>query len=349
MAARKPAPPAPRTDRSAAYKSGRQRSETGGYHRHRANPRSVDRHDSQQVQIRRRRRYRVVPLFTRTRDLLAVKSRPSYSESGSVGSPSDSRFPTARQSCRRPIGDAARKPQSRIAAENENQALRFIARLDDDRYYRSISAGRLGVTSKLKQPIIICLNARVGSSEYLELSAWFDFSRNRRSRCPPRRKPFICGERSHWKNFWTTGAAIDLSGSSRPACNGARTPHRPLAIPDRDPVRRLAAAAGNRPDMQQLVRQVSSGDALVARRAFCAVESSADARKKPGWYAKILPGRARAAQAARLRRRALAENDRPRRPRQPVADRAAADLAAAASDLLRGALSTGQRPTRADA
>ena len=70
--------------------------------------------------------------------------------------------------------------------------------------------------------------------------------------------------REHWNNFWTTGGAIDLSGS-RIRAGGARTPHRPLAVSHRDPVRRRLSAARDRPHLQQLGRQVPPRDALVAR------------------------------------------------------------------------------------
>ena len=54
-------------------------------------------------------------------------------------------------------------------------------------------------------------------------------------------------------------------GEPRPALARAGAPHRPLAVPGRDPVRRTHPAPGDRAHLQQLARQVPPRDALVAR------------------------------------------------------------------------------------
>src|SRR5439155_21359720 len=98
---------------------------------------------------------------------------------------------------------------------------------------------------------------------------------------------------------------------------------------------RVDAAAGDGTHRQQLVRQVSSGDALVARGAFRFVEPSAAAGEKSRVVRIDSPERSRARKITRLSRRALAQDGWTGRARQPFAGWTAFDLAAAASDLLR--------------
>src|SRR5688572_1653295 len=95
------------------------------------------------------------------------------------------------------------------------------------------------------------------------------------------------------------------------------------------------AAAGDRTDSQQLVRKVSPGDALVARRTFSALEPSATAREKPGLVRFDASFRKGPGTITRVSRRPLAQDGGTRRPRQPVAYRPSLDLAATAPDLLR--------------
>src|SRR5215470_11163090 len=123
-----------------------------------------------------------------------------------------------------------------------------------------------------------------------------------------------------------------------PPGGGVGAPRRVVAIPDGDSMRGIDAAARDRVDGQQLVRQVPFGDALVARGSFRIVESDAAAREEPGLVRQDSARRARSGQVARLRRGAMAEDGWPRRRGQPIAYWPAADLATAASDLLRGAL-----------
>src|SRR5262245_32257262 len=101
-------------------------------------------------------------------------------------------------------------------------------------------------------------------------------------------------------------------------------------------MRGIDAAAGDRADGQQLVRQVSFGDALVARGAFRVVESDAAARKEPGLVRQDSARRARFGPVARLCRSAMAQDGWAGRRGQPVAHRAAVDLATTAPDLLPG-------------
>ena len=121
---------------------------------------------------------------------------------------------------------------------------------------------------------------------------------------------------THWNGFWSSGGAIDLSASTRPALARAGAADRPLAVPDRDPVRGALAAAGDRPDLQQLVRASSTSRCTGGTRrtsrcgTACRCSSAASATTRA-----ILPRRARTARRQGYAGRALAQDDRPRRAR----------------------------------
>src|SRR5580700_6731112 len=103
-------------------------------------------------------------------------------------------------------------------------------------------------------------------------------------------------------------------------------------------MRRLIAAPGNGVDLQQLVWQVSFGDALVARGALCAM----GARRSPGTQLAILRAdpcqSASPGKKARLRGSPLAEVRWSGRRPGAYLSGMLSDLAAAASDLLLGTL-----------
>ena len=103
--------------------------------------------------------------------------------------------------------------------------------------------------------------------------------------------------------------------SPRPPRQRTRTPHRPLSVLDRHPMRRVAAASGNRPHLQQLVRKVPPRDALVARRPFRPVGPGPSAGKEPRLVplhpAQCAPNR----QKPGIRRSPLTQDGRPRGPR----------------------------------
>ena len=141
----------------------------------------------------------------------------------------------------------------------------------------------------------------------------------------------------HWRRFWSTGGAIDLSAEPRLAVARARAPDRALAVPHRHPVRRPLSPAGDGAHLQQLVRQVPPRDALVARRALRALGPPAAARAEPRLLRGHPAAGARHGAPAGLRRRALAEDDRPERGGVAFHRRAVPRLAAAAPDLLRRA------------
>src|SRR5438067_1880059 len=101
---------------------------------------------------------------------------------------------------------------------------------------------------------------------------------------------------------------------------------------------RLDAAAGNRADLQQLVRQTAHGNDVVARSAFRALGARRVAGKNTALVSENFARRAGARQAARLQGRALAEDGRAEWRGKPVESRRDAHLGTAASDLLRRAL-----------
>ncbi len=85
-----------------------------------------------------------------------------------------------------------------------------------------------------------------------------------------------------WQRFWNEGGVVDLSGSRVSSSAGARAPDSPIALSHSDSVFGLDAAAGDRPDSQQLVWKVSPRNALVARLTFRLVESGPVSGEEPG-------------------------------------------------------------------
>ena len=141
--------------------------------------------------------------------------------------------------------------------------------------------------------------------------------------------------RAHWNRFWSTGGAIDLSGSTDPRW---RELERRIVLSQyltaiqcagRFPPQEIG------PDVQQLGRQVPPRDALVARGALRAVGPPAAARAEPRLLRRDPAEGAGHGRAPGLRRRALAEDDEPDGRRVAVERRAVPRLAAAAPDLLR--------------
>ena len=101
---------------------------------------------------------------------------------------------------------------------------------------------------------------------------------------------------AHWKHFWTTGGAIDLSRQPGPA---RRELERRIVLSQYLTAIQCAGslpAAGDRAHLQQLVRQVPPGDALVARGALRAVGPAAAAGAQPRL---VPPHPARGARARR--------------------------------------------------
>ena len=114
------------------------------------------------------------------------------------------------------------------------------------------------------------------------------------------------------------GRCAGSLGQHRSARGRARASCGAVAVPDRDSVRGIAAAAGNGPHLQQLVREVPSRDALVARGALRALESCRAARALAVVVRADSRRRARDRAPSGLSGRAMAEDDRAGRPRLAV-------------------------------
>ena len=141
----------------------------------------------------------------------------------------------------------------------------------------------------------------------------------------------------HWNRFWTTGGAIDLSGSRDPRW---RELERRIVLSQYLTAIQCAGRYPPQetgPDLQQLGRQVPPGDALVARRALRPLGPADLLERSLGYYRRILPRAQATAESPGLHRRALAQDDQPERRGVAVVRRAVPDLAAAAPDLLRRA------------
>ena len=124
----------------------------------------------------------------------------------------------------------------------------------------------------------------------------------------------------------------------RPALARAGAADRALAVSHGDPVLGPVPAGGNGPHLQQLVRQVSSRNALVARGPLRAVGSAADCWSGASTITSTSCRARRRPPGGKATRRALAQDDGPERGRIAVHHRAVPHLAAAASDLLRRAV-----------
>jgi hypothetical protein len=140
--------------------------------------------------------------------------------------------------------------------------------------------------------------------------------------------------KEHWNDFWSSGGAIDLSGSTNPRW---RELERRIVLSqylNRHPVCRPLSSSGDRAHVQQLGGKVPPRDALVARGAVRAVESSSAARQEP-WVLRVDPAARTPDRASPgIPRGSLAENDVAVWRRVAVEHRTVPRMAAAASDLL---------------
>lgn len=73
--------------------------------------------------------------------------------------------------------------------------------------------------------------------------------------------------RDFWQDYWNSGGAIDLAGSTDPH-RRIGTPDYPLSISCPREFRRFPPARRDRPHLQFMVRKIPSRNALVARCAF---------------------------------------------------------------------------------
>ncbi|WP_436790863.1 hypothetical protein [Yinghuangia sp. YIM S10712] len=110
------------------------------------------------------------------------------------------------------------------------------------------------------------------------------------------------------------GCGRRLRGQQRSARRGAGAPGRALPVPDRGELLRHDAPAGDGSDHQLLAGQVPSGDALVARRALPRMGPPRAARTQHGLVPVHPRHRTRHRPPPAIRRRAVAQARRPRRP-----------------------------------
>ena len=230
--------------------------------------------------------------------------------------------------------DPPRSPRD-ASTELGHRRASFVRKLDEDAYAvaRTLEPGRRD-RGRARSTSTCSPPRRMPTA--LELAVAFAPKPDRRApelRRPRRPRPASIGA--------TSGARAARStsrGSKRPALARAGAAHRALAIPHRDPVRRELAAAGDRPHLQQLGRQVPPGDALVARRPLRALESHADAREA----ASATTRRSCRARESTAQRQGYAgarwpKMTGPNGDESPSTVGPVPDLAAAASDLLRRA------------
>ena len=206
-------------------------------------------------------------------------------------------------------------------------------RLDGTEYWVALEYAE-GVAS-MSGAHVCRVSPRAGASR---LSLACRFTRSAPSGATPAAGQVRAASVAHWQRFWSSGGAIDFS-----QCQDSRA----VELGRRAVLSQYLTAiqcAGSLPpqetgpDVQQLVRQVSPGDALVACGALCLLEPGAVAGEEPGLLFGDPAGGAGAGQAAGLPGRAVAQDGGAGGAGQSIQHRAAADLAATTSRLLRGAL-----------
>ena len=280
LAARQPAPPAPRAHRLPADARGRLRGGARRSHRRPADARPLERRHHQPLPLRRRtgRGGDGVPSRARRGRACGWCRRLS----GPGGSRSSSGFPTARGRRRRRTGRSPDAHRTVLTQPGPDEA-RFARTLDADALPRvgPMVAGR---NADRDGPHAYVLDGRTGAAGSLGLTVAFTpapvaeplpaFDETRAAR-----------RAAHWNRFWSTGGAIDLSGSTDPRW---RELERRIVLSQYLTAIQCAGrypAAGDRADLQQLGGQVPPRDALVARGALRAVGPPAAARAQP----RLLP------------------------------------------------------------
>ena len=142
----------------------------------------------------------------------------------------------------------------------------------------------------------------------------------------------------HWRTFWGQGAPSTCPGAATRAGRRAGTPHRAVAVHHRPPLRRPMPSQETGLLFNSWYGKFHLEMHWWHAAHFALWDRFALLRAQPRLSTSGSCRVARETAAAGLRGRALAEDGRPRRARFAVARRAAADLAAAAPDLLRRAV-----------
>ena len=231
-------------------------------------------------------------------------SRPTiWSAAG--GSPSDSRFRTARRRCRRLIGARPIATFRGSTGEAKTRCASIEALMTTG--ITSIFAGRRAEALKKKGRIIICCSTR--GSRVLEFVARFAPSSEKAVMPTP--QAVFSASKLHWKNFWTSGAAIDLSGTADPR---AKELERRVVLSQY--LTAIQCSGSLPPQETGLTCNSWYGKFHLEMHWWHAAHFALWRRlpmleKSLGWYDSHFAGRDRARKPARLRRCSLAENDRP--------------------------------------
>ena len=138
--------------------------------------------------------------------------------------------------------------------------------------------------------------------------------------------------RTHWQNFWNSGAAIDLSAADDPR---AHELERRIVLSQY--LTAIQCSGSLPPQETGLTCNSWYGKFHLEMHYWHAAHFAAWGRpalleRSLDWYNRILPSAREKAKQQGYAGRALAQDDGAGRPRQPVAHRPLADLAAAAPD-----------------
>jgi hypothetical protein len=142
----------------------------------------------------------------------------------------------------------------------------------------------------------------------------------------------------HWRRFWSTGGAVDLSGSRDP-----RWKELERRVVLSQYLTAIQCSGGLPPQETGLTCNSWEGKFHLEMHLWHAAHFALWDRlplleRSLGYYQSILGQRAGDGAAPGLRRGALAQDDRPVGPRIALARRPLLDLGGAASDFLRGAV-----------
>ena len=238
--------------------------------------------------------------------------------------------------------DAARGARDDARAGRRRASAALARRLDADRYHVRLGVGarrpaRRGGAARLRPRA----GARAGTRSR---RSWP--SRPRRPAEPlPGFEEARRAAREHWNRFWSTGGAIDLSGSRDPRW---RELERRIVLSQY--LTAIQCAGRTPPQETGLTFNSWHGKFHLEMHWWHAVAlrplgPAPAAGAEPRLLRRHPPARPGDRAPAGLRRRALAEDDRPERRGVAVERRPVPRLAAAASDLLRRARATASAAT----
>jgi hypothetical protein len=207
-------------------------------------------------------------------------------------------------------------------------------RLDADAYFASFNWGSRAALTEHSAHTFVLTPSR--ESTRLEFTA--AFAPHQFQQALPSTNATFDASARHWQRFWTSGGAIELAES-----RDQRAPELERRIVLSQYLTAIQCAGSLPPQETGLTVNSWYGKYHLEMHWWHAAHFALWNRlplleKSLGWYDLDFAAGARVGQVARLRGRALAEDDCAGRARQPFAHWAAADLATAAPDLLRGAV-----------